>query len=105
MDEINIKECIGFEWDQGNQDKNNIKHSVSRTECEQVFFNQPLLLNEDEKHSSDEPRTYVLGKTDDNRKLFIAFTTRNKLIRIISARTMSKRERHIYEQIEEDPEI
>lgn len=104
MDELILNECVGFEWDRGNQNKNRMKHSVSQTECEQVFFNQPLLLHEDIKHSQKERRMFILGKTDDERKLFLAFTIRNKLIRVISARTMSKKERDIYEQIEEDSE-
>src|SRR5688572_12441634 len=98
MNDIIIKECLGFDWDWANQDKNQKKHNVSKAECEQVFFNAPLLLQEDEKHSQLEPRLYVLGKTNFNRRLFIAFTIREKLIRVISARDMSKREREIYEQ-------
>ncbi len=99
MDEIILDECSGFEWDKGNQNKNTEKHGVSSWECEQVFFNKPLLLNEDTKHSSQEKRCYALGKTNANRKLFIAFTIRKPLIRIISARNMSRKEREIYEKI------
>ncbi|MFT3741358.1 MAG: BrnT family toxin [Gammaproteobacteria bacterium] len=92
-----IEECIGFDWDIGNLDKNLIKHNVSHWECEQVFFNKPLLVDEDVKHSESENRMYALGITDAGRKLFMAFTIRKNLIRIISARDMSKRERGIYE--------
>ncbi|SRR5579883_1227061 len=98
MDEIIFKENLGFDWDWANQDKNTNKHSVSPWECEQVFFNEPLLLNEDTKHSQNERRFYVLGKTDSDRKLFIAFTIRKQLIRVISARDMSRKERKFYEQ-------
>ncbi len=84
--------CDGFEWDEGNSDKNWIRHQVSRTECEEVFFNIPLLVANDRKHSTAENRYYVLGQTDRGRLLFIAFTIRNNLIRIISARDMTKRE-------------
>jgi len=105
MDSIILTGCEGFEWDEGNHDKNHIKHDVRHWECEQVFFNRPLLLQEDEKHSQHEKRHYVLGKTDENRKLFIAFAIRNRLIRIISARDMSRKERRIYEQTEENSEI
>lgn len=98
MDEIILTECTGFDWDQGNLSKNSEKHSVLHWECEQVFFNKPLLLYEDNKHSAVERRLYVLGKTDADRKLFIAFTIRSNLIRVISARDMSKQERSIYEK-------
>ncbi len=98
MDDIILTECIGFDWDTGNQDKNSEKHSVTKWECEQVFFNKPLLLSEDKKHSYNEKRMFVLGKTDKSRKLFIAFTIRNQLIRVISARDMSKKEKNVYEK-------
>ena len=94
-----LLECTGFEWDEGNRDKNWIKHKVSNSECEEIFFNQPLIINFDKNHSKIEIRFYALGHTDLNRKLFIVFTIRNKKIRVISARDMSKKERKIYEAI------
>ena len=96
----------GFQWDEGNIEKNRLKHKVLNFECEQVFFNEPLIIAEDIKHSQKEKRWYVLGRTDLNRKLFIVFTIRNKLIRIISARDMTKKERKIYnEEIKKHTEI
>lgn len=65
-------------------------------ECEQVFFNEPLLAQDDIKHSQEEARYYVLGQTDKKRLLFVVFTIRNDLIRVISARDMSKKERKVY---------
>jgi uncharacterized DUF497 family protein len=69
-------------------------------ESEQVFFNAPLLLLEDMKHSGKEPRFHALGKTDETRLLHIAFTLREdgEKIRLISARDMHRKERGIYEQ-------
>src|SRR5688572_30610011 len=98
MQEIIINEFHGFDWDSGNQDKNWKKHVVSPLECEQTFFNEPLLLYEDTKHSQTEKRMYLLGQTDAYRKLFIVFTVRNQLIRVISARDMNRKEREIYEK-------
>ena len=92
-----LLECTGFEWDEGNRDKNWIKHKVGNSECEEIFFNQPLIVNFDERHSKAEVRFYALGHTDLHRKLFMVFTIRNKKIRVISARDMSKKERKIYE--------
>lgn len=99
MDESAWTECVGFQWDKGNHNKNQSKHKVSMVECEQLFFNEPLLVNEDVKHSLSEKRFYALGKTDLNRKLFVVFTTRDQFIRVISARDMSKKEREVYEKI------
>lgn len=90
--------CTGFQWDEGNAEKNRIKHNVSRTECEEVFFNEPLLTTVDLKHSDAEPRFYVLGQTDEKRPLFMVFTIREKLIRVISARSMTRQERKEYER-------
>ena len=88
----------GFQWDKGNDVKNWISHEVSKIETEQVFFNEPLLLYYDERHSLCEERYYVLGSTDDGRKLMIVFVEREKLIREISARDTSKKEREVYEK-------
>jgi uncharacterized DUF497 family protein len=93
-----LEDCIGFEWDQGNILKNWVSHEVTTIECEEVFFNTPLILMEDLKHSINKVRFYALGKTDNDRKLFIAFTIRNNLIRIISARDMSRKEKRVYEE-------
>ncbi|EKE01631.1 MAG: hypothetical protein ACD_21C00087G0003 [uncultured bacterium] len=97
MKEDALQSCIGFEWDKWNFDKNWSKHKVSYLECEQIFFNRPLLLYSDTKHSDEEERMYVLGKTDIERLLFAVFTIRNNLIRVISARDMNKKEKAIYE--------
>lgn len=96
----------GFDWDKGNIEKNWEKHRVSYIECEEAFFNQPLLLQEDEGHSKVEARCYALGITNDGRHLFIVFTIRQNKIRVISARDMSRKERRIYsEQIEKTSKI
>lgn len=92
-----IASATGFDWDAGNLQKNWLKHDVSPFECEQVFFNQPLVVAQDEKHSKTEIRYYVLGQTDASRRLFLVFTMRGKKIRIISARDMNRKERIIYD--------
>ena len=97
-------DATGFDWDDANLMKNWEKHEVSASECEQVFFNSPLLTGPDEKHSEKEARHYVLGQTDSIRLLFIVFTLRRGLIRVVSARDMSKREREAFESHEEDEE-
>lgn len=88
----------GFDWDEGNARKSAEKHSVSQGEAEQVFFNEPLLLMPDQKHSDREQRFHALGKTQDGRLLHVTFTLRDggKLIRVISARDMHRKERMFY---------
>jgi uncharacterized protein len=96
---IDLTKISGFVWDDGNQRKND-KHSVSMAEAEQLFFNSPLLILADVKHSQHEERFHALGKTDAERLLHITFTLRDQgsNIRVISARDMHRKERTIYEQ-------
>ena len=96
---IDWAQITGFEWDEGNSRKNEEKHGVSQSEAEQIFFNEPLLVLGDGKHSQREVRYHALGKTDDVRLLHITFTLRDSgtLIRIVSARDMHRKERAIYE--------
>lgn len=96
---VDLTRITGFTWDEGNARKNE-KHGVLPMETEQVFFNQPLLLLDDVKHSQVEPRFHALGKTHGGRLLHITFTVREEAtkIRIVSARDMHRKERTIYEQ-------
>ncbi|MFN3674273.1 MAG: BrnT family toxin [Bosea sp. (in: a-proteobacteria)] len=95
---LDLRRLVGFDWDEGNIRKNAAKHAVSQLECEQTFFNEPLLLLPDIKHSEAEDRWHALGRSDQGRLLHITFTVRGEatLIRIISARDMSRRERGYY---------
>ena len=95
MDELGSVE--GFDWDDGNRDKNWVSHNVKSMECEMVFFNQPLIVIDDEKHSALESRFYAFGKTDVDRPLLVMFCLRKNRIRAISAKDMSKKERKFYE--------
>ena len=92
-----LQECTGFQWDEHNIEKNWDKHNVSPIESEETFFNRPLIVKKDRKHSQTEERYYILGRTDENRTLFIVFTIRKTLIRVISSRDMNKKERKTYE--------
>ena len=89
---------VGFQWDQGNIDKNLIKHDIENWECEQVFFNRPLLVLDDPKYLISEKRWAAFGKTDIDRLLIVIFTKRDNLIRVISAREMNKKERKFYDE-------
>ena len=93
-----LKFCEGFDWDEANELKNWEKHSVKKTESEQIFFNMPIVVSET-YCTTDSDRFLALGKTNDGRLLTIIFTIRKKkLIRIISARDMSRKERKIYDE-------
>ena len=92
-----IVEAASFQWDEGNADKNWVKHGISQAEIEQAFFNLPFLVFDDQRHSQSEERFYALGRTDEGKGLFIVFTYRDSsLIRVISARRMTRREKQYY---------
>ncbi len=96
---LDLAQVEGFDWDEGNSRKSVEKHDVSQAEAEQIFFSDPLLIVEDVSHSAREPRLHALGRTDAGRLLHISFTLRGngRLIRVISARTMHRKERLRYE--------
>jgi len=103
---FSIEDCEGFDWDEGNSNKNFFLHGISDGECEEVFFNVPLIIDLDSKHSENEVRWFALGRTESNRWLFVAFTIRENLIRVVSARDRTKTEKRKYvEKIKRDPEI
>jgi uncharacterized protein len=95
---LDVEALTGFDWDTGNREKNWHKHGVSASECEELFFNLPLLMQPDPTHSQAEARYFLLGQTNAGRYLFIAFTIRNEKIRVISAQDMSRKETEIYER-------
>jgi len=101
---IDWMRVTGFDWDEDNARKSADKHSVSQGEAEQTFFNEPLLVLHDDKHSLREPRFHALGETDDRRYLYITFTFRvgGTLIRVISARDMHRNERLVYDQAKQN---
>ena len=89
----------GFEWDTGNAQKNWASHRVTQAESEEVFFNLPVFMLEDAKHSGREHRYNVLGRTNADRLLSVIFTIRGDLVRVISARPMSRKERSAYDHV------
>ena len=93
-----FRQFAGFQWDEGNIDKNLRKHQVHNWECEQIFFNEPLIILDDPKHSLLEKRWAAFGQTDAGRLLTIIFTKREKLLRVISARDMNRKEKKFYEK-------
>ncbi len=94
--------CAGFDWDEANITKNWERHQVTPEEAEDIFFHDPLMVRSDTAHSKREKRYWALGKTGHDRRLFMAFTIRRKLIRVISVRDMSRKENEEYQRYEEE---
>jgi uncharacterized protein len=96
---IRIPDPLQFEWDEGNRDKNWVKHQVKQSEAEEVFFDADKKLAHDVLHSTaNESRYLPLGCTKAGRLLFVVFTIREKRVRVISARDAHKKERPLYEK-------
>ena len=99
MVENPLEICSGFVWDDANTGKNWDLHQVTPEEAEEVFFLEPLTVRSDIRHSKDEKRYYALGQTGAGRRLFVSFTIRGELIRVISVRDMNRNESEIYRRL------
>lgn len=87
-----------FEWNEDKAANNLQKHGISFEESITVFEDVHAFVQEDESHSDDEPRAALIGYSNRNRILIVFHSPRpNRVIRIISARKATPRERKIYE--------
>jgi hypothetical protein len=97
-----LENCTGFDWDEDNTRKNWDRHRVAPEEAEDVFFHEPLVIRSDLRHSKKEKRYYALGQTGSDRRLFVVFTVRRELIRVISVGDMNRNETVTYERHEKE---
>jgi uncharacterized DUF497 family protein len=97
-----LENCIGFDRDDANAYKNWERRRVTPEEAEDVFFHEPFVVRSDVQHSKSEKRHYALGQTSAGRRLFVVFTVRRKLIRVISVRDMNRNETETYKRYEEE---
>lgn len=95
---IDFGSIVGFDWDEGNVRKSADKHGVNARQSEQVFLDPKLLILADEEHSRTEKRFHAYGQSAAGRLLLVSFTLRQSdtIIRVISARDMSRKERQRY---------
>lgn len=89
-----------FEWDNGNLNKSQIKHSVNPEEVEDVFnLKMAVPLGRQISPKVDEERLCIVGPSSEGRMLSVVFTLREGAIRPISARNASRKERRLYEEV------
>ena len=89
---------IDFEWDKNKATSNLSKHSVSFDEAKTVF-DDPLFVDfYDPDHSNDEHRYLIIGQSHQGRILIVSYNERRNVIRLISARVATQRERKAYEE-------
>jgi uncharacterized protein len=89
---------LRFAWDVWKETQNRRKHGVSFTEAETVFSDEHALLVDDREHSAQEDRFALLGLSARLRTLVVVHSYREEeaVIRIISARKATRRERDVY---------
>jgi len=97
---FDFSQIEGLEWDDGNSRKSLDKHAVSQRDAEEVFQDARLLVLQDDRRSQSEARFHAYGLTTVGRRLCVTFTLRQNatMVRVISARAMSRRERARYEE-------
>lgn len=96
--ELRCDTSMQFKWDASKAAANLKKHGVSFEEAETVFGNPLAVIFDDEAHSAKERREIMIGHSQQNRLLLVAFTVRTSHIRLISARLATRKEREDYEQ-------
>jgi len=91
------QEPLSFQWDVGNVAKNS-KHQVTNAAIEESFFDPDKVVAVDRRHSQSERRHILLGCTKRQSLLYVVFTIKHGVVRVISARDINKKERHLYEE-------
>ena len=89
---------IEFAWDEHKRQRNRKKHGIDFEEAQSVFYDERARLIDDPEHSEDEERSILLGMSYRFRLLTVchAFYEQENIIRIISAREATPRERRQY---------
>ena len=91
---------LHFEWDDNKARLNLKNHGIGFDEAATVFWDPLACIFDDEAHSSEESREIVIGHSSSGRLLLVCFTERGDVIRIISARKVTRKERNDYEENE-----
>lgn len=89
---------IQFEWNEEKAKHNLKKHGVDFNQAKTVFKDSLAYIFDDKEHSFQEKREIIIGHDSSHRLLLVSFTEKNGIIRIISARLATKKERKDYEE-------
>ncbi len=98
-----LKDCQRyFEWDDRKAEANFNKHGIRFEEAAQVF-NDPFALSEQDRIENGEQRWQTIGMSGSCLMLLVAHTVfyeeqSIEIVRIISVRSVNKKERRRYEQ-------
>ena len=89
---------MDFDWDSDKAVENAAKHGVTFEEAASIFSDPLAITFPDPDHSTGEERVLTFGMSSQGRLLAVISTERSDTLRLISARTTTRRERGIYEQ-------
>jgi hypothetical protein len=101
LDKLRVNSSMqddAFEWDDGKAASNFSKHKVSFDLARGAFADAFAIEREDTTEDYGEPRYNLLGMAGDDRLLFVAYTMRGEIVRIISAREAEPYERRLYHE-------
>jgi len=87
-----------FQWDPHKDAANRRKHGVGFREATTVFGDPLAVTFPDTDHSMSEHRFLTIGASASGRMWVVAHTENDETIRIISARSVTRRERSFYEE-------
>ncbi len=89
-----------YEWDEAKRLSNIERHKVDFIDILPLFISADAIRIQDNRRDYGEIRYILLGEKE--KQLFqVAYTLRDFVVRIISARRGNKRERKIYEKAKE----
>jgi uncharacterized DUF497 family protein len=86
-----------FEWDAAKNEANLRSRGFDFAHAARIF-DGPTLEMDDERADYGERRIWAIGRADDEI-LFVVYTWRNGVRRIISARKADRRERDVYHKV------
>ena len=89
---------LKFEWNPNKAQKNIEKHGVSFDEAATVFSDPLSTTYDDPDHSFSENRYIIIGMSYREKLLFVSHVEKDDIIRIVSARQLTRKERKQYEQ-------
>ena len=88
-----------FQWDPAKAAKNIRKHGISFDEAVTIFKDPLAFIFDDMEHSKDEHREIIIGTSALSKMLLVCFVERHQnIIRIISVRPATRREKQDYEE-------
>ncbi len=89
---------IRIEWDERKAVSNVEKHGVSFDEARTVFEDPLFVEFYDPDHSLEDQRYLMVGQSVRGRLLIVSYADRGDILRLISAREVTRREREVYEE-------